>query len=140
MDFLIINLSDLLKGETSAQVLTSTLLAILFLQSGMDKVFDWKGNFDWLKGHFEKSPLKGQVPILLFVITIFEISAGLLSAIGVIFILFTESSGLALIGAQLSALSIVMLFFGQRLAKDYEGAATLVPYFILAILGILILG
>ena len=29
-----------------------------------------------------------------------------------------------------------MLFFGQRLAKDYAGAATLVPYFILAVLGI----
>jgi len=28
--------------------------------------------------------------------------------------------------------ALLMLFFGQRLAKDYEGAAVLVPYFILA--------
>jgi hypothetical protein len=38
----------------------------------------------------------------------------------------------AIAGAQLAALNIVMLFFGQRLAKDYAGAASLVPYFILS--------
>jgi hypothetical protein len=26
-----------------------------------------------------------------------------------------------------------MLFFGQRIAKDYAGAATLVPYFTLSV-------
>jgi hypothetical protein len=26
-----------------------------------------------------------------------------------------------------------MLFFGQRMAKDYAGAASLVPYFILSV-------
>jgi hypothetical protein len=31
----------------------------------------------------------------------------------------------------LGAASITALFFGQRLAKDYAGAAVLVPYFIL---------
>jgi hypothetical protein len=35
-------------------------------------------------------------------------------------------------GAQLAALNVVMLFFGQRIAKDYAGAAALVPYFILS--------
>jgi hypothetical protein len=32
----------------------------------------------------------------------------------------------------------VMLFFGQRMAKDYAGAAALVPYFILSIGAILL--
>jgi hypothetical protein len=31
------------------------------------------------------------------------------------------------------AASISALFFGQRIAKDYPGAAVLVPYFILMI-------
>ena len=35
--------------------------------------------------------------------------------------------GASLIGAA----SITALFFGQRVAKDYPGAAVLVPYFIL---------
>jgi hypothetical protein len=33
-----------------------------------------------------------------------------------------------------------MLFFGQRLAKDYAGAAALVPYFILSVGAIVLMG
>jgi len=132
-------LSTLLEAEFSAQLLVATILAILFLQSGLDKVIDWKGNLSWLVGHFENSPLKNIVPLLLGTITIVESAAGFTSAVGAISLLFTQNTGIALIGAQLSALSIVMLFFGQRIAKDYVGAATLVPYFILSIVGILVL-
>jgi len=34
----------------------------------------------------------------------------------------------------------VMLFFGQRIAKDYAGASGLVSYFIVAVVGLLLLG
>ena len=52
------------------QILASAFLAILFLQSGIDKILDRRGNFEWLKGHFAKSPLAGIVPALLICITI----------------------------------------------------------------------
>ena len=138
MTFLSI-VDTLMQADSSAQILTAVFLAILFIQSGLDKIFDWSGNLGWLKGHFEKSPLKGVVPLLLGTITLFEVLAGVLSGIGAVLILTTGKTDFALYGAQLSALSIVMLFFGQRIAKDYAGAATLVPYFIASILGILIL-
>jgi diacylglycerol kinase len=32
-----------------------------------------------------------------------------------------------------------MLFFGQRVAKDYAGAASLVPYFILVVIHLIFL-
>ena len=51
------------------QVFAVSFLAILFLQSGLDKVFDWKGNLEWLKSHFAKSILGKVVPILLGIIT-----------------------------------------------------------------------
>ena len=35
------------------------------------------------------------------------------------------------------ALTLNLLFAGQRIAKDYLGAADLVPYFMLIILGIM---
>ena len=38
-----------------------------------------------------------------------------------------------------TALNIAMLFFGQRIAKDYSGATSLVPYFIVCIGEILLL-
>jgi uncharacterized membrane protein YphA (DoxX/SURF4 family) len=111
-----------------------SLLAILFLQSGLDKVFDWKGNLEWLTNHFSKSIFKNFVKILLFVITILEISAGVFSLIGVFMILIKQTFGYAILGSILSAISIICLFTGQRIAKDYVGAGSLVNYFILTLL------
>jgi hypothetical protein len=121
------------------QVLSSAFLAILFLQSGIDKVADRRGNLEWLKGHFAKSPLAGFVPAMVTVITILELVAGLLSAVGCVWIFFRHDSTLAFYGAVAAAFSILALFFGQRMAKDYPGAATLVPYFLLALAAIYLL-
>lgn len=115
------------------QVLVAAFLAILFLQSGIDKVVDRRGNLEWLKGHFAKSPLAGLVPLLVVAITMLELAAGALSAIGCALIILRHDSALAFYGAAIAAISIIALFFGQRIAKDYAGAATLVPYFLLAL-------
>ena len=121
------------------QVTTSAFLAILFLQSGIDKVVDRRGNLEWLKGHFAKSPLGGMVPLMVTVITIMEIAAGALSAIGCVMLLVRRDSTLAFYGALVAALSILALFFGQRMAKDYAGAGVLVPYFLLTLAAIYLL-
>jgi uncharacterized membrane protein YphA (DoxX/SURF4 family) len=121
------------------QILASAFLAILFLQSGIDKVVDRQGNLEWLKEHFAKSQLAGMVPALLTAITILETAAGALSAIGCIVIIFSRDSTIAFYGAVISAIAIVALFFGQRMAKDYTGAAVLVPYFLLALAAIYLL-
>src|SRR5512132_3861941 len=116
------------------QIFASAFLAILFLQSGIDKVVDRRGNFEWLKGHFAKSPLAGIVPALLTAITILEVAAGALSAIGCVLVILLKDSTIAFYGAIFSAAAITALFFGQRMAKEYAGAAVLVPYFLLTLL------
>ncbi len=121
------------------QIFGSAFLAILFLQSGIDKVVDRHGNLEWLKGHFAKSPLAGVVPALLTVITIIEIGAGALSSIGCITLIISRETTLAFYGAVTSAVGVIALFFGQRLAKDYAGAAVLVPYFLLTLITIYLL-
>ena len=121
------------------QILASAFLGILFLQSGIDKVIDRRGNLEWLKGHFAKSPLAGVVPALLICITILEIAAGVLSAIGCLLVILLKDSTIAFYGAVLSAAAITALFFGQRMAKEYAGAAVLVPYFLLTLLAIYLL-
>jgi hypothetical protein len=121
------------------QVLISAFLAILFLQSGIDKVVDRRGNVGWLQGHFAKSPLAGMVPVMVTIITILELAAGAASAVGCVLILVRDDSRLASHGAVIAAVSIVALFFGQRMAKDYAGAATLVPYFLLSLAAIYLL-
>ncbi len=113
---------------------SAMLVSILFIQSGLDKVFDWKGNLEWLTGHFSKTFLRGTVPPMLAVITLMELAAGLLSAAGIIYFLLTGSLNLIFYASILGALSVVALFFGQRVAKDYAGAAVLIPYFILLII------
>jgi diacylglycerol kinase len=121
------------------QILVSAFLSILFLQSGIDKVVDRKGNLEWLQGHFAKSPLARIVPAMVTAITILEIAAGALSAIGCMVIIFSRDSTIAFYGAVISAIAIVALFFGQRMAKDYAGAAVLVPYFLLTLAAIYLL-
>ena len=122
------------------QIFASAFLAILFLQSGIDKVVDRSGNLQWLTGHFAQSPLAKLVPLLLLVITLLELSAGGLSAIGLLDLLVRHHSGIAFYGACVGAIAILCLFLGQRMAKDYAGAAVLVSYFILTIVAIILLG
>jgi len=121
------------------QILATAFLAILFLQSGIDKIVDRRGNLEWLKGHFAKSPLAETVPVLLTAITILEVTAGVLSALGCVLLLLLRDSTVAFCGAVISAAAIIALFFGQRVAKDYAGAAVLVPYFLLALFAIYLL-
>ena len=122
------------------QTFTAAFLAILFLQSGIDKIVDRRGNLEWLKGHFAKSALAGVVPAMLTTITILELAAGILSAIGCLFVLLSRDSTVAFYGAIISAIAIISLFFGQRMAKDYAGAAVLRPYFLLTLVAIYLLG
>jgi hypothetical protein len=121
-------------GKNLPALFGALLVSILFVQSGLDKVFDWKGNVEWLTGHFSKTFLRGTVPPMLATITLMEIATGFLSAVGIIYLLATGSLRLIFYASILGAASIVALFFGQRVAKDYAGAAILIPYFILLII------
>lgn len=122
------------------QLLISAFFAILFLQSGIDKVLDRRGNLEWLTGHFAKSPLAGMVPLLLSIITVLELSAGALSALGCVIVFVRHDPKIAFYGAVLAGFALLALFFGQRMAKDYPGAASLVPYFLVVIAALIWLG
>src|SRR5258707_14352182 len=89
------------------QILTSAFLGILFLQSGIDKIVDRRGNLEFLQGHFAKSRLAGTVPLLVTVITGLEITAGALSAIGCAMIILTRDLTVSFYGAVISAMAIV---------------------------------
>lgn len=121
------------------EILILLFIAITFLQSGLDKVFDWKGNLGFLKEHFSKTFLKGSVPLMLSLITILEIIAGGLSLVGIIEFILNDSSEIALYGAAFSCLVLLMLLFGQRIAKDYAGALTITCYFVISIFGVYII-
>ena len=135
-----INLHNPAGAVFVLQLFTSAFFAILFLQSGVDKVIDRRGNLEWLTSHFAKSPLARIVGVLLSAITLLELGAGFFSAAGCLTILFRHDSTIAFYGAILAGLALLALFFGQRMAKDYPGAAVLVPYFLVVIAAIIWLG
>ena len=120
------------------QLAVTAFFAIAFLQSAADKLIDSRGNLAFLSGHFAASPLGNLVPLTFWVITALETVAGLCCAAGFILLLVGAGGSLALAGIELSLLSLLCLFFGQRLAKDYPGAAVLAAYVVVAVLGLLL--
>lgn len=134
-------LADLGLSTTNLlQLLFSLMISILFIQSGLDKVVNWKGEKAFYADHFKDTILGPAVPLLMPVITISELAAGFFSAIGILTLLLQGNTTMGLLGMLLAVLSIIQLFLGQRIAKDYAGAATLVPYFLLAAAGLYFYG
>ncbi len=122
-----------------ARVLVCAFFAACFLQSGIDKVVDWKGNLAWLTGHFAKTPLKGAVTPMLAFVTLLELVAGIVCGVGAVTVAIGKGTELATIGLGLAALALTMLFTGQRIAKDYPGASTLATYFGVTLIGLFIM-
>lgn len=120
------------------QLLIGAFTAILFLQSGFDKVLHYNDNYQWLLEHFKKSVLRSSVWLLLPVITFLELLAGLLAAVGMVLLLWRQEPFFAIAAQVTAATALLGLFAGQRIAKDYAGAAALAPYFIVSVLGVLV--
>ncbi len=128
-----------LLSKHPTEVLTLLFLIVTFLQSGIDKLLDWKGNVSFIRDHFKNSPLKKNVPLLLAIILVIEIIAGVLMVIGVYQIYTSGAKEIALLGVELSAITLIFLLIGQRLAKDYAGAMSLAVYFIITLWGVFLL-
>ena len=118
------------------QILIGFFLGICMIQSGTDKILDWKGNYLWLKEHFSKSFLRPFVKPMLLIVLVLEIVSGILCLCGGLIGLFQNDTSLILTGLFLVSLNLIALFFGQRFSKDYAGASVIVNYFILTIIGI----
>jgi hypothetical protein len=125
--------------EKITEILLLGFLTITFLQSGIDKAIDWNGNLSFIKSHFAKTFLKNFVPALLATVLVVELAAGVLSLAGIWQLLSDGGSGFGFYGAILSCIALLMLLFGQRIAKDYEGAKTIAIYFMPAVFAVFLL-
>ncbi|WP_289043767.1 DoxX family membrane protein [uncultured Olleya sp.] len=130
-------MANLLNNIT--EIILLLFLAITFLQSGVDKVLDWKENVSWLKEHFSETFMANMVPFNLSIILIIETIAGILALLGIATILIDGNTVYGFYSAILSAITLLLLLFGQRVAKDYDGARTIVIYFIPTIMTLYLL-
>ena len=117
-----------------ASLLILLFLTLTFLQSGYDKLFYWKDNISWLKGHFSTTVLRNYVPIALGIVLLLELVTAILAIVGFIQLLANGDRSYGFYACVLGAVTFLFLLFGQRLAKDYDGARTIVIYFIPTVL------
>lgn len=119
------------------QIFIAIFLIIVFLQSSMDKIFDRKNNLAYFKSYFSKTFLKYFIPYLLTLITALELVGAATLIFGVYYAFTAKTTLWIFYGFVILALTILFLLFGQRISKDYVAAASLVPYFMLIMLGIM---
>lgn len=122
--------------NNTASILVLAFLALTFIMSAHNKIFYWNENMAWMKPHFSSTFLKNQVPLMTAILTVFELAAGILCLIGMIELYRNGGRTFGYYGAVLSCISLLMMLFGQRLAKDYDGARTIAIYFVPAVLAV----
>lgn len=122
--------------NNTASVLVLVFLAITFIMSAHDKIFHWKDNMAWMKPHFEKTIIKNIVPQSVGVLLLFELIAGISCIVGIIELYINGGRMFGFYGCVYSCITLLMMLFGQRLSKDYDGARTIAIYFVPAILGV----
>ena len=122
--------------EKVAFLLVLVFFLIVFIQSGLDKIFDYKGNLNFLKDLLKIYFSPTLIELALISVTILELTSGILCLIGIMNFLFNDSNFIGLIGLIVGSIALLVLLFGQRVSKNYDGAKTIAIYFILAMVGI----
>ena len=120
-----------------AQILVSIFFSIVFFQSSLDKINDREGNLKFFNHHFKGTFFQNYTSISLNLLALLEIISAFLCFLGIYYKLSYHNSIFIYFGLLLSAIVLLLLLFGQRLAKDYAGAADITIYFILCIVTIL---
>lgn len=120
-------------------LLVAGFITITFLQSALDKIFDYKGNLSFMKEQFSQTFLRSMIGIFLPVILIFELITGVVCLAGVVQLFIGDALYTLIYGFFLSGVTLLMLLFGQRVSKQYPGAASLTGYFIITLLGLVVL-
>ena len=122
--------------EKVAFLLVLVFFLIVFIQSGLDKIFDYKGNLNFLKDLLKIYFSPTLIELALISVTILELTSGILCLIGIINFVFNDSNFIGLLGLIIGSIALLVLLFGQRVSKNYDGAKTIAIYFILAMIGI----
>tara|TARA_B100000470_G_scaffold17218_1_gene11734 strand:+ start:429 stop:842 length:414 start_codon:yes stop_codon:yes gene_type:complete len=119
------------------QILSSLFFSIVFFQSGIDKIIDRKGNLEFFKDHFKDTPLNKIFSPALSILAFLEITTAGVCLFGFTYSLIFADTTFIFYGLLLAGLVLLMLLFGQRVAKDYIGAADITVYFIVCIITIM---
>lgn len=110
--------------------------AVIFLQSGLDKLFKMEGNKTYILSVFKKTFLKPISGTLFYLLMILELACGMMAIAGFFTLVSRDDETIGYFTFLLSVITLTGLLAGQRIACDYAGAAGIIPYLILAFLGL----
>ena len=110
--------------------------AVIFLQSGLDKVFKPEGNKAYIISVFEKTFLNSISGILFYLLLLLEVTCGIMAVAGIFMLALQGDDTLGYYTFIVSVITLSGLLAGQRIAGDYPGAAGIMPYLILAFAGL----
>lgn len=122
----------------AARVLVTAFLVILWVSATFEKIFAWKSNQSFFRDHFKKTFLRPFIDPLLLMLTFMMACSGLVCTVGLVQLLITGGTALATIGAFLSGLTLLSLFFGMRLVND-PSAGSLSGYFLVTLAALVLL-
>lgn len=125
--------------DNITELILLVFIAITFGFSALENSLNWTENIATLKAHFDKTFMAKMVPLSLFIIAILEVFASVLALAGIVSIIIFSNKTIGLYSAILSAITLLLLLFGQRVAKDYEGAKTIVIYLIPTVISLYLL-
>lgn len=124
-------------GMLFIKIIILLFFSILFIQSGWDKVKNNQENLLWFISFFKQSAFKGKELILLYSLTFFELLTGVLSFTAIPLLIIGNNT-IGLIALAFAAISLLSLFLGQRVAKDYVGATGTTTYLLFTLASMLV--
>ena len=93
------------------QIFIAIFFIIVFVQSGLDKIFCRKENLDFFDEHFESTFLKKHTSILLTIITFLEILSGVALIYGMYFAVIKKTTLWIFYGLVLCVLNLIISGF-----------------------------
>ena len=115
-------------------------LSIVFIQSSLDKIFNWKGNLEFTASTLTSKFPPRLVRFALLNVLLLEFAGGFGSLAGMIEIWLGSSTlFIAKLGIITSSIALLILLLGQRISQNYMDAKTIVIYFIVCLFGLQIL-
>ncbi|MFN5217626.1 MAG: hypothetical protein ACK5CL_02570 [Sphingomonadales bacterium] len=110
--------------------------AVIFLQSGLDKVFKHEENKTYIQAVFARTFLKPLSGLLFYLLLMIELITGSLAIAGLYMMYADGDHTIGYYTFFLSVITLIGLLAGQRIARDYAGASGIMPYLILAFVGL----
>ncbi|GJQ07423.1 hypothetical protein CAPN010_15810 [Capnocytophaga cynodegmi] len=121
-----------------ALVFVFLFLIITFGYSTFEKIVDFKKSVIYYRDYLLDTFLEKYIAIILIFVIASEVVSTILFLVGIFEIFSLGAVFYGFYGLVIASSTLLCFLFGQRLAKDYEGARGIAIYFIICLIGLLV--